>query len=187
MPIEIRDRTLRDLVLGHDSFILLFFFLILDYLSLSLIDSSRWGGLIHVVCIAISVLFGLHTAEVHPRTIKLAGVLLFLALIGAIVQAVDPNHQVSAFAFFMVAILLAVTALSILGRILRHRHVSIETMFGAVDVYILIGLIFSSLFIGIALFLVGSRPGPVLVTARAPYEQRLRLPQLRYLDHGGLW
>jgi len=55
-PIEIRDRTLRDITTGQDSYILLFALLIIDYLSLSLIDSQRWGGLIHIVPISLSVL-----------------------------------------------------------------------------------------------------------------------------------
>ncbi len=173
-PIHLRKcrwrsgiETSRDLILGRDSFILLFFFLILDYLSLSLIDSGRWGGLIHIVCIAVSVLLGLHTSEAHPRVIKVSAAFLAVGLIGAIIQLINPNHQVSAIAFFIMVVLLSVVAVSILGRILRHRHVSIETMFGAVDVYILIGLIFSSLFIGIALFSSAhnlgsflSQPGP---------------------------
>jgi hypothetical protein len=161
-PIEIKDRTLRDIATGQDSYILLFVLLIIDYLSLSLVDSSRWGGLIHIVPIALSVLVGLHTSGAHRRTLHFAAVVLLIALFGAIAQAANPNHQVSAFAFFMVAILLAITAMAILGRILRHRHVSVETMFGAVGVYILIGLFFSSLFIGISLVSSAHHLGPFL-------------------------
>ena len=47
--IEIRVRTPRDILLGRDSYILLFFLLLIDYLSLSLIDSLQWGGLLHIV------------------------------------------------------------------------------------------------------------------------------------------
>ncbi len=152
MPrIEIRDRTLRDITTGQDSYILLFVLLLIDYLVLILIDSARWGGLWHIVPIAVTVLVGLHTSGAKQRTIRIATLILAFALLAAIAQAINDDHQVGATAFFMSAILLAVTALTILGRILRHRHVSIETMFGAVDVYILIGLIFSSIFIGIAL------------------------------------
>ena len=149
--MEIRDRTPHDILLGQDSYILLFLLLIINYLSLSLIDSTRWGGLLHIVPIAMSVLLGLHTSGAHRRTMQIAAAVLFVALLAAIAQAINDNRQVGATAFFLVAILLAITGLAILGRILRHRHVSIETMFGAVDVYILIGLFFSSLFIGIAL------------------------------------
>jgi voltage-gated potassium channel len=160
--IEIKDRTLRDIALGQDSYILLFLLLIIDYLSLSLVDSQRWGGLIHIVPVAVSVLVGLHTSGAHRRTLRFAAVVLTLALITAIAQVIDDDHQVGAIAFFLVAILLAMTGLAILGRILRHRHVSIETMFGAVSVYILIGLFFSSLFIGIALASAAHHLGPFL-------------------------
>jgi voltage-gated potassium channel len=160
--IEIRDRTLREITTGQDSYILLFLLLIIDYLSLSLVDSQRWGGLIHVVPITISVLVGLHTSGAHRRTQHFAAVVLAFALITAIAQVINDDHQVGSIAFFLVALLLAMTGLAILGRILRHRHVSIETMFGAVCVYILIGLFFSSLFLGIALTSAAHNLGPFL-------------------------
>ncbi|HEV3368584.1 MAG TPA: potassium channel family protein [Acidimicrobiales bacterium] len=163
MPrIEIRDRTLRDITMGQDSYILLFLLLIIDYLSLSLVDSLQWGGLIHMVPVSVSVLVGLHTSGAHKRTIQVSAVVLFIALLGAIAQVINQNRQVGAFAFFTVAVLLGITAITILGRILRHRHVSIETMFGALCVYILIGLFFSSLFIGIALASSAHHLGPFL-------------------------
>jgi hypothetical protein len=161
-PIEIRDRTLRDITTGQDSYILLFALLIIDYLSLSLIDSQRWGGLIHIVPISLSVLVGLHTSGAHIRTLRFAAAVLGVALLASIAQVINDNRQVGAVAFFMVALLLAMTAMAILGRILRHRHVTLETMFGAVDVYILIGLFFSSLFIGIALASSAHHLGPFL-------------------------
>jgi Ion channel len=160
--IEIRDRTLREITTGQDSYILLFLLLVIDYLSLSLVDSQRWGGLIHIVPITISVLVGLHTSGAHRRTLQFATVVLSFALIASIVQVFNDDRQVGSVAFFLVALLLGMTGLAILGRILRHRHVSIETMFGAVCVYILIGLFFSSLFIGIALASAAHNLGPFL-------------------------
>jgi hypothetical protein len=161
-PIEIKDRTLRDIATGQDSYILLFALLLIDYLSLSLIDSNRWGGLLHIVPISVTVLVGLHTSGARRRRINIAAGLLLVGLLSAIGQAINDNHQVKAVSFFIVAMLLALTAMAILGRILRHRHVSIETMFGAVDVYILIGLFFSSLFLGIALASSTFHLGPFL-------------------------
>ncbi|MGD0881255.1 MAG: ion channel [Acidimicrobiales bacterium] len=149
--IELRDRTLHDIALGQDSYILLFVLLIVDYLVLILIDSQRWGGLWHIVPLAVTVMVGLHTSGSKRHTLHVAAVLLGFAFLAALAQAVDDNRQLRATVFLVGALLLAVTAVAILGRILRHRHVSIETMFGALDVYILIGLFFSGLFIGIAL------------------------------------
>jgi Ion channel len=151
MPkIELRDRTLHDVLMGRDSYILLFFLLIVDYLVLSLIDSPRWGGLLHMIPVTLSVLLGLHTSEARPRTIRFAALVLGLSLVAAVVQVFADDHQVGSAGFFLFAIILAVTSVSILGQVLRHRHVNIETMFGAIDVYILIGLIFASVFLGIA-------------------------------------
>src|ERR1700722_12015266 len=151
MPkIELRDRTLHDVLMGRDSYILLFLLLIVDYLVLSLIDSPRWGGLLHMLPVTLSVLLGLHTSEARPRTIQYAAVVLGLSLVASVVQVFADDYQFGSAAFFLFAIIMAITSVSILGQVLRHRHVNIETMFGAIDVYILIGLFFASLFIGIA-------------------------------------
>jgi uncharacterized membrane protein len=151
MPkITLRDTTLREVLMGRDSYILLFVLLLIDYLVLSLIDSPRWAGLIHVIPITLTVLLGLHTSDARPRTIRYTAVALGLSLVVSIVQVIADNHQFGAAGFFLFAIILAVTSVTILGQVLRHRHVNIETLFGAIDVYILIGLFFASIYLGIA-------------------------------------
>src|ERR1700729_2353791 len=97
--IEIRDRTLREITTGQDSYILLFLLLVIDYLSLSLVDSQRWGGLIHIVPVALSVLVGLHTSGAHRRTLQFAAVVLAIALLTAIAQVINDDHQVGSIAF----------------------------------------------------------------------------------------
>ena len=148
--MALRERTLREIVTGQDSYILLFVLLIIDYLAVSLIDSPRWGGLWHTIPVAFSVLVGLHTSGARHRTVRAAALVLLIALASSVVQAVFDRHQVGSVTSFLVTVLLMITALAILRRILQHRHVHLETLFGAVDVYILIGLLFSALFLGIA-------------------------------------
>jgi hypothetical protein len=148
--MALRERTLREIVTGRDSYILLFVLLLIDYLSVSLIDSSRWGGLLHTIPVAASVLVGLHTSGARRRTERVAGVVLLVALVSSVSQAASNRHEVAAASSLLVTVLLMLTVLAILRRILQHRHVHLETLFGAVDVYILIGLLFSSLFLGIA-------------------------------------
>jgi hypothetical protein len=148
--MALRTRTLRQIVTGRDSYILLFALLIIDYLSVSLIDSGRWGGLLHTLPVAASVLVGLHTSGARRRTERLTALVLLVALAASAAQAAVDRHQAGAVTSLILTILLAITALTILRRILQHRHVHLETLFGAVDVYILIGLLFASLFLGIA-------------------------------------
>ena len=158
--IEIRDRTLRDILLGRDSYILLFLLLLIDYLSLSLIDSLRWGGLLHSVPVTVSVVVGLHTSGAKRRTIQFATVVLGIANLAAVIQVIDPNHHIGSVAFFLVAVLLIITSLTIMRRVLRHRFVNIETLFGALDVYILIGLFYSTIFMGMSYASANHHGGP---------------------------
>jgi hypothetical protein len=148
--VDLKVRTLHDALMGQDSYILLFVLLMTDYLVLSLIDSPRWGGLLHMIPITLSVLLGLRTSAARPRTVRLVAVVLGLALIAAVVQVFVDDHQAGGAAFLLLSFILAITSINILGQVLRHRHVSIETVFGAIDVYVLIGLFFSNLYLGIA-------------------------------------
>jgi uncharacterized membrane protein len=180
MPkIELRERTLHDVLMGQDSYILLFVLLIVDYLVLSLIDSPRWGGLLHMIPVTLSVLLGLHTSDARPRTIRVAALVLALSLVASVVQVFADDHQVGAAGFFLFTFILAVTSISILGQVLRHRHVNIETMFGAIDVYILIGLFFASLFLGIADTTAHRHAGEFL--AQSFFAQRGPHPNSDYL------
>jgi hypothetical protein len=69
---------------------------------------------------------------------------LVLTLIGSVVGGT------LALVHLVFLLLLMVTPVVILNRILRHSTVNIETVAGAIDVYVILGLIFSSLYRSIA-------------------------------------
>jgi Ion channel len=166
------ERTLRQSIMGRDSYILLFFMLLICYTVLMLSDSERWGGLVRGVPVSIMVLFALHTSQARPRVVRLAQFAVVLAIVIGTFQAITADRHTDSLAYFVVTLLLLITPLSIMRRVLKHRRVHVETLFAAVDVYIILGLIFSVLFIAIAnlytdpgpLYHVGSpflaQPGP---------------------------
>jgi voltage-gated potassium channel len=158
MPIKINDRTLIEALWGEDSYALLFVLLLIDYVMMSLVNSARWGGLLRTVPVVLTVLFAMHTSHAHRHVLRVAQVAAAFAIVAGMVQAFvpyttqvgDASDTARGVSYLVMAALLLVTPVAMLRRILRKERVDIETLFAAVDVYIIIGLIFSALFTGLA-------------------------------------
>ncbi|MGH9090243.1 MAG: potassium channel family protein [Acidimicrobiales bacterium] len=152
MTLRINGKTLREALWGRESYGLLLVLLLVDYAILSLVNSPRWGGLARTAPVALTVLFTMHTSDAPRRTLRVAQVAVVLTLAVGVLQAATDDTDVGGTAFILVGALLVVSPVAILRRILPKETVDIESLFGAVDVYVIIGLIFSSLYIGIAHF-----------------------------------
>ena len=148
--LEIEARSWHDVIWGLDSFGLLFVLLIIDYVVMMLLDSHSWDGMFRTVPIAVTVLFALHTSGARPAVVRFAVVAVVVALVAALVQGVANGARAQGISFFLVGVLLVVAPIAVVRRILQHDRVDVETMLGAVDVYIMIGLVFSVVFVGIA-------------------------------------
>lgn len=150
MTLRVNGKTLRDALWGPESYGLLFVLLLIDYTVLSLVNSLRWSGLLRTLPVALTVLFAMHTSQSHRRLLRIAQSAVVLSLAAGIVQAITDNQDTGGIGSILVAALLLLTPVAILRRILPKETVDIQSLFGAVDVYVIIGLFFSSLFLGIA-------------------------------------
>lgn len=174
MTVRINGKSLRDAVWGRESYGLLLILLLIDYVVLTLVNSTRWGGLARTVPIAVTVLFSMHTSAAHRRVVRMAQAAVVLSLVFGIVQAATNDQNVGGVAFFFVGLLLLFSPVAILRRILPKETVDIESLFAVVDVYIIIGLIYSVLFIGMAHIAYANHKTPFLAqpppTPHAPSD-----------------
>jgi hypothetical protein len=127
-----------------DTYVAVFVLLIATYFLVSLLPETTWSRVLQELAVGATLLIILRTSHARPRLQRLAraGVLfgLVLTLIGSLVGgALTLVHAVF-------GLLLLVTPFVILNRIFRHQTVSIETIAGAIDVYVLVGLVFSALY-----------------------------------------
>lgn len=150
MPVQINERTLSEAVWGPDSYGLLFVILIGDYLLLSLVDSTRWGTLVRALPIALTVLFAFHTSCASRLMLRFAQFASVACVVGGIVNAIADTERTNGIGFLLITVLLVLTPVVILRRVLPREDVDVETIFAAVDVYILIGIIFACLYVGMA-------------------------------------
>ncbi len=150
MQLEDEERSLREAITGVDSYILLFFMLLVCYSVLMLSNSVRWGGLIRGIPLSVTVLFALHTSQARKTVLRLAWITVGCTVVFGTIQAITADKSTASLTYLVCTLLLIITPLSIMRRVLKHRRVHISTLFAAVDVYIILGLIFSVLFIFIA-------------------------------------
>lgn|GEM_PF-398254 len=158
MPVKINDKTFRQALWDRDSYGLLLLLLLVDYLMMSLVNSPRWGGLLRTVPVVLTALFAMHTSGAHRRVLRVAQVVAVLTVLAGVaqvfvpytVQVGDASDTARGVSYLIMAALLLVTPVAVLRRVLQRESVDLETVFAAVDVYIIIGLMFASLYVGLA-------------------------------------
>ena len=108
--------------------------------------------LIDVLVVGLVVL-AVYRGELVSRPLKVittgaAGVVLVLSVLDEVVS----NHVVLGFQALAGSLVFATVLLTILLRLLRIRVVTISTVFGAVDAYVLVGFTFSWIYVAVYQF-----------------------------------
>ena len=128
-----------------DSYVALLLLIMIDYLAISLIGTAHGGGLVQVVITSGVLLVALRISRVRRRLMLTAAGAAALALLLAIAVTVIGSDIGPV--IFLICLLLVVTPIAIGQRILLHQtRVDIETLAGALDIYVLLGLFFASLY-----------------------------------------
>jgi Ion channel len=119
-------------------------------LALVLIDctvlfsiAGELGRLVPLLLIVVTVVFGVHTSRIKGPVVLIstvaAGALLLLTLVGAIAD----SNWITGWAAIVGGLSLATLAITVLSRVLRHDRVTVQTILGAITVYVLFGLVFA--------------------------------------------
>ncbi len=153
-------RDLKGLGLGQlvrlaartpDSYVLLLFLLLFDYVALNVAWTGGGALIFRAGLYAATVLLAFHTSRVPRRVqqvVRIAVAVTFLIAIGA---GIGDSDQFRGTEVILISVLVLASPLAIGWRILHHRHVTRETIAGAVCIYVLIGLIFANFDYGIQL------------------------------------
>src|SRR5215204_4233480 len=88
-------------------------------------------------------LVALHSSKVRPAVFWTAVAAAGLTFLGLLVDLADPSVGARAAISLGVGLILLLTPAAILARIARHRIITPRTLYGALCVYLLIGLAFS--------------------------------------------
>jgi voltage-gated potassium channel Kch len=151
VPISVR-MALRMIVQAPDSYGFVLCLLLVSFILAPLAEGLGWLW-IRVPVQGTTMLFALHTSRVHRRTMRLASVLFAVAMVLALALVsagggTAPAGMLEA----VIALLLAVSIPAILRRILTTEIATLETIIGALDVYIIFGLFFAAVYAAIGAF-----------------------------------
>ncbi|HEU5349144.1 MAG TPA: hypothetical protein VFU63_11085, partial [Ktedonobacterales bacterium] len=151
LPRSGRGQRLR--VRLTDSYGLVLLLLLLDYLAISSIGAYLWGNAVIILLLGFTLLFALRTSLSRRIWQLMALIFLVAGMVSAIVAAIMPGIlPVEPIATLSAGVLLIATPFVILRRIIKHQIVTVETILGAVSVYLLLGFSFASIYALISLF-----------------------------------
>jgi hypothetical protein len=139
-------RAIRPLVPGVDRFGLVLALLVLSYLVLALGGSSA-PRLLEGSFAVLALWLALHASAAGPRVRLWATAMLLAAFFAVFVitQPVADNAARGVSEIWFVGVFL-LTLIAVLRRVLIHQEVTLETIFGALSAYLLLGLMFASVY-----------------------------------------
>jgi hypothetical protein len=131
-----------------DTYGLLLALLMVTYVLIALLERSPWERLVIAVMLGLVVLLTLHTSHVRTRAFHFAVAIVLIVDASTLVQAMVGREGNDGTGYLMF-ILVLIAPLVILSRILRHDVINMETILGALCVYVLLGIAFAGIYAGI--------------------------------------
>lgn len=127
-----------------DSYSVLLVAIVVAYGMMAVLTTSQWHRTIEGAVFGGVLLLALHTSHIRGRWIQVAAVVVGAWILLNIVQSAIGEAFEGAGS--VMSVLIVVTPLVVLGRILRHPQVNLETILGAICAYLLIGIAFATIY-----------------------------------------
>jgi hypothetical protein len=142
-----RDAFRERLVRG-DTYGLLLVILMATYVLIALLERSPWERLFISLMLGLIVLLTLHTSHVRARAFRFILAIVLIIELATFVQAIVGREGNDGSGYLMFVLVL-IAPLVILSRIMRHEVIGMETIMGALCVYVLLGIGFAGIYAGI--------------------------------------
>jgi hypothetical protein len=142
-PSELR-RSFAARIAEGDSYVTLLVCIVFTYVVMAIVEDSREGRPVISAAFGITLLLAMHTSHVRGRWMRAIAVVVVLSVGGSIALAAG-GEPVRGLSYFMVALIIA-APIVVLVRVGRHPVVNLETVIGAVDAYLLIGIAFAAVY-----------------------------------------
>jgi hypothetical protein len=143
---------------------LLLLLLILTYL-LSAFTSGAWVGLIQIVLFVTVAILTLRASRVRQRNVRLIiGIGLLISALAAWLALSRVSQVGSGFANIWTGLILLLTVVIIVRHVLTTGTVTVQSIYGAVSAYLILGLMFAAFYaamyhLGGGMFFAHGRPG----------------------------
>jgi len=141
-PLELAERI-------ADAYGLVLLLIIITFVVMMTLPPEGWGGRVAAVTIAVlTAIVAFTSSDVRSARVRLAVVIAGVAVVAAAVAKAASSDRLLGLAFGVVAIMLAIAAVTILRRVIvGSREVEFRTILGAISVFTLLGLLFAFLYV----------------------------------------
>lgn len=140
LPLERRERRREQ---ARDRFGVLLLLLVASFVALGFSD-DRWVRVLAAGLQLAALIVGFLASGLR-RDHKWLGPFAIVGVVAMILLSIEGDSS-SGLGEIAGVIVLGALLVAILDRVLRHEHVTIQTLFGAVCAYFLIGLMFSAVY-----------------------------------------
>ena len=174
-----RLAALWAIALGPDSYGIVFLFLVVDYVFLTVGWTGRLAIIVTAMWLGLTVLLAFRTSEVPHRLMLVVRVAVAAIVVAAVAVAFGGGNRAYGTIVILWSLLVLASPIAIGWRVLHHRRVTTQTVLGALCIYVLIGLVFANFDYGVQLVSGNSffaQPGRT-------WPRRLRLLQLHHHGH----
>ena len=146
-----RRQALVETVLGPDSYGVVFLFLVVDYVFLTVGWSGTVALIITSVWLGLTVLLAFRTSQVPHRYLLVVRVGVAVVVLSAVGVALGGGNRAYGSIVILTSLLILASPIAIGWRILHHTRVTSQTVLGALCIYVLIGLVFANADYGVQL------------------------------------
>jgi voltage-gated potassium channel len=140
----------KPLVRVLDSYATLLVLLLANFFLLELVDDVRWGAVGSTLLSAAALVVAISDPDTgHHLTTRHWILVAACVALAPIVLLVNSVSLVGVTYLLPVALLVTATLPVTINRVLHHRHVTRETILGALCTYVLIGLLFAFVYLAV--------------------------------------
>jgi Ion channel len=148
-----------------NAFGLVLLLVIASYALGSLIPTKGWSAVVIATAVSAAAVAALASSAVGPNVLRYGLLGSFAAVILAVIAALANESAPLAASALIEMMLLATAMLAILRAVVSQREVGFRTILGAVSVYVMLGLLFTFLFLAIDRL----QTGPFFTSENGPH------------------
>jgi hypothetical protein len=128
-----------------DTYGTLLILIVVAYATMALVENTKWARAVTGALFGATLLLALHTSHVRGKVIRIATLVVIATVAWQVVLAVT-DHEPFRGATVIGVLLVVAAPFVILARIFRHPVINVETVLGAIDAYILVGMAFAAVY-----------------------------------------
>jgi hypothetical protein len=143
---ERQGMSVRDRLLGRDSYGVVLVMILASLLIIGVAGDSSVAHVFGVAATGLTMLYTFRTSGVRPRTLRLAAALVVAAVVATGLGALSGHTTGKALTGALTGLLVVGMPLAIVKRLRLRTVVDGPVVFGALCIYLMIGMIYSSVY-----------------------------------------